>query len=193
MFIYLITNKINGKRYIGQTSAPIERRWSQHRSEAKTGSNTRLYNAIRKYGEDNFEIEPLAIVRIREEINLYEKYLISLFDLRNPDNGYNIAEGGDGIGSGYIHDDESRRKNSEAHKGFVVPLERRIKISKSMKGKPKTEETRLKFSLRMLGTKVSEETKQKIRDSLIGTRLSEETRQKMKISQQARRLKESNE
>ena len=92
--IYQVTNKINGKKYIGQ-SIDIERRWSQHRYGK---GNIILRNAINKYGLDNFEFE------ILEKINGESKSKVELtellteveqkwFDLEEPylkENGYNI-------------------------------------------------------------------------------------------------------
>ena len=58
-YIYKVTNNINNKVYIGQTSTSIEKRWTQHKSAARTAKNNKIifYNAINKYGEDNFTID----------------------------------------------------------------------------------------------------------------------------------------
>ena len=53
--IYLITNNINGKRYVGQTIQKISWRWTQHLKASKI-SNRPLYRAIRKYGSENFNV-----------------------------------------------------------------------------------------------------------------------------------------
>jgi hypothetical protein len=54
--IYMITNIVNNKKYIGQTISSIEHRWDQHTSNARRYTNKCRYleNAIRKYGEHNF-------------------------------------------------------------------------------------------------------------------------------------------
>jgi group I intron endonuclease len=54
--IYKIVNKINNDFYIGQTKQTLKRRWAGHKSCVKTGKTTHIYNAIRKYGIDNFVI-----------------------------------------------------------------------------------------------------------------------------------------
>ena len=53
--IYTITNQVNGKRYVGQ-SIHIETRWKQHIYTALNipEEKTKIYNAIRKYGLNNF-------------------------------------------------------------------------------------------------------------------------------------------
>lgn len=57
MIIYKITNKINGKVYIGQTTDSLSRRKSGHIQAATSGSKSKLYSAMRKYGVENFEFE----------------------------------------------------------------------------------------------------------------------------------------
>lgn len=60
MFIYQITNKINGKRYVGKTTkSSILDRWESHLKDCKKG-HTKLYNAIKKYGKENFNIDVLT-------------------------------------------------------------------------------------------------------------------------------------
>jgi group I intron endonuclease len=57
--IYLITNNINGKKYVGQTTTPLSYRFTNHKSDARNNRGYYLASAIRKYGEDNFKIEAL--------------------------------------------------------------------------------------------------------------------------------------
>ena len=56
--IYCIENKVNGKKYIGQ-SIDIYNRWKKHLQNANRGINTILYNAIRKYGKDMSDIDKI--------------------------------------------------------------------------------------------------------------------------------------
>ena len=84
--IYLITNTVNNKRYIGKTSKTIEERWYQHCKNAEYGIKTHLYKAIRKYGKENFIIEFLCDGLDSEEIKMIEFY--------QPE--YNITKGGTG-------------------------------------------------------------------------------------------------
>ena len=55
-YIYKITNKINGKVYIGLTTTSIEQRWRGHINESKK-CDRHLYASMRKYGIENFNIE----------------------------------------------------------------------------------------------------------------------------------------
>lgn len=90
MFIYKITNKVNGKIYIGQTSSSLEIRWRGHKDRSKTKCNYPLYRSIRKYGIENFHIELLQSCNSREELlNLEIDYIKKLNSLAP--NGYNLC------------------------------------------------------------------------------------------------------
>ena len=94
-YIYKITNQLNGKIYVGKTLSTIESRWREHLHEAtKIRHEQRpLYAAIKKYGKENFSIEPLEECSY-ENINERERYWIEL--LGSFKNGYNATLGGDG-------------------------------------------------------------------------------------------------
>lgn len=90
-YIYLIVNQINGKVYVGQTN-DFFRRKSEHLNKSKT-FKTKLYNAIRKYGEENFEF--FIMEEVTEETkDAKEMYYIKFFDTFK--NGYNSTVGGEG-------------------------------------------------------------------------------------------------
>jgi group I intron endonuclease len=109
MFVYLITNTINGKRYVGQTIKSLEHRFKAHQHPSSSASY--LYNAIKKYGVSNFSIEALLVVWSKKDLDFYERFLIKEFDLQNHDKGYNITDGGEGI-SGYRFSKEQRKRLS---------------------------------------------------------------------------------
>ena len=94
--IYKITNKINGKSYIGKTLGSIEDRWKEHWSEStKQRTEKRpLYRAFRKYGKSNFTIEEVEKVE-DEEANIREQYWIEFYKTYGR-TGYNATKGGDG-------------------------------------------------------------------------------------------------
>lgn len=91
--IYCITNKVNGKRYIGKTISSIERRFWEHCNERFRSPNRPLYRAMNKYGIENFEISLVETCDYRDLSNR-ETYWISQFDTYH--NGYNATLGGDG-------------------------------------------------------------------------------------------------
>lgn len=94
-YIYKITNLVNGKEYIGQTSLSIQERFKQHIHDANKGyyNHRPLYNAFNKYGIENFIIEELEECNT-EEVNQKEIEYINKFDTYS--NGYNATLGGEG-------------------------------------------------------------------------------------------------
>ena len=92
--IYKITNLVNNKIYIGQTRQNYEQRFIQHKSRARTGSSQhKLARALRKYGDDNFIIEPLEECPF-DQLNERERYWISYYQTTNDKFGYNTLIGG---------------------------------------------------------------------------------------------------
>lgn len=90
--IYKATNKITGKIYIGFDSK-WPRRIVGHKYQHKKDNNTKFYNAIRKYGWDNFEWEVIYNSKDGEHcLNVMESYFIKEYDTIN--NGYNTSFGG---------------------------------------------------------------------------------------------------
>lgn len=94
--IYKITNKVNGKLYIGQ-SINIAQRWKAHKTRPFNFNSTQyespLYRAIRKYGLSNFTFEVLEECT-EEELNQKEKSYIAYYQSCNPEKGYNLTTGG---------------------------------------------------------------------------------------------------
>lgn len=114
MFIYLITNKITGRSYVGQTKRSIDCRLKSHIQEAKSNKySTYLHNSIRKHGEENFFIELIEECGT-EEVYERETFWIKHLNTKEPF-GYNEHEGGKG---GCLNPSEQlRKKLSDAKKG----------------------------------------------------------------------------
>ncbi len=144
MVLYLITNKIDGKRYVGQTTDTIDKRWNQHKS--KYSCCRYLLNAIKKYGPDFFDKKVLARCVSMEEMNHRETYYIRLFNTLAP-NGYNLNTGG----SNRMASQETKHKMSISQKGIK---------------KPRSAEHAKKLGLTKLGTKQSQKEKDKRAESL---------------------------
>lgn len=92
MYLYQITNLINGKIYIGQTNN-ITKRWSNHR--CCNSPHMVITKAIQKYGVENFKFEVLYRNVSIDEIDELEIKTIQEKNCQVP-NGYNIADGGVG-------------------------------------------------------------------------------------------------
>jgi group I intron endonuclease len=98
--IYKITNKINGKVYIGKTSLTIEKRFKEHISDSKKPRYEKrpLYDAMNKYGVENFIIEEVETNITDKDINDKEQYYIKIYNSYigfDNSNGYNATLGGD--------------------------------------------------------------------------------------------------
>jgi group I intron endonuclease len=149
--VYSVTNKVNGKMYIGVTVNPERRKRSHFKHNIRTRSM--LKNAIAKHGAENFVFEILC-VGTKDYCYLVEPRFITEYNTQTP-HGYNICSGGKGSKGltgenngmygrtgelhphygkpgyhrGRKHTEETKRKMSEAHKGKVVSAETRKKLS----------------------------------------------------------------
>ena len=94
--IYVITNLINQKQYVGKTSYSIEKRWKEHCSDFKkeTLQKRPLYSAMKKYGIENFSVEEVEYLDTPLEAEEREKYWIEYYGSFKY--GYNATRGGDG-------------------------------------------------------------------------------------------------
>jgi group I intron endonuclease len=98
VIIYCIVNRINGRRYIGMTAMRLMKRWESHVYAMRKGIKTALYDAMRSYGSDAFNIEAVASLLpglARTDLCAVERELIAQENTLIP-NGYNLTAGGDG-------------------------------------------------------------------------------------------------
>jgi group I intron endonuclease len=116
MIIYKVTNKKNGKLYIGQTTQRLGERWWQHchRSPSQKDRSC-LYSAIKKYGEEAFTIEEIDTATSLDELNIKEATYIKALNTLSP-NGYNLHLGGDAR----ICHEETKEKISATLKGRKI-------------------------------------------------------------------------
>jgi group I intron endonuclease len=123
MIIYRITNLVNGKVYIGQTSQSLHARFVQHINN--NYSVSAIAAAIHKYGAEQFKIEQLATADNKEQLDELEKVYIKLNNSMAP-HGYNLKDGGT-MGSTYT--EESKNRMSLAKIGKIASIETRRKMS----------------------------------------------------------------
>lgn len=90
--IYKITNLINNKIYIGQTSKTLKQRFNKHVYDSKT----LMHRAIKKYGKENFIISEIDTANTLKSACHKEKYWIKKLKSKIKDGGYNITDGGEG-------------------------------------------------------------------------------------------------
>lgn len=110
--VYVHTNKQNGKRYVGITSAKPERRWNNGLGYLQCSA---MNNAIRKYGWDGFEHFVFPDKYTKTEACLLERILIKSLHSNVNENGYNIDIGGSCGASGRVLSEETKRKISQNH------------------------------------------------------------------------------
>lgn len=111
--VYMHTNRINGKRYIGITCQKPNQRWRN----GKGYKNGYFANAIQKYGWDCF-IHEILYDNISEDMaKQIEINLISKYNTMDKQYGYNLVEGGN-VTTGYSHTVEAKRKMSNSKKGM---------------------------------------------------------------------------
>ena len=121
MVAYVITNTVDGKKYVGATTQSLKNRYRNHLTEAKKGRVHPLYDAMRLYGEENFACEQIAVAASIEDLREMEKQLIVEFDsLAANGKGYNARAGGDSA-YGYKLTDETRARMSKARAGKKRP------------------------------------------------------------------------
>lgn len=164
--VYIHTNKLNNKVYIGITKQIPERRWGKNGINYK--STPYFYSAIKKYGWDNFEHEILFTGLTKEEACEQECRLIKEFKSNDREFGYNITDGGNAPSMpesirkqlsqrlkgnknclGRVLSEEVRRKIGDAQRGRKFTIEHRKKISEAKKGrthKPISIEARQKIA-----------------------------------------------
>lgn len=125
--IYLLTNNINGKIYVGQTNN-FKRRMKEYRVKkiTKKSQNYFLMQEIVKYGFENFSMEEIDIASTREELHQKEIEWIDKLNSTDPDIGYNKKTGGSG-GTMNIESIEKMRKTTSL---FRHSEETKIKKSK---------------------------------------------------------------
>lgn len=185
-YIYLTTNLITGKKYIGKhRSATFDNNY--------LGSGKYLKNTISKYGRENFTCDILEWCETLEDLNDCEIKWITKFNAVNDETFYNLAPGGEGHTA--PHSAETRKKLSEIRKG-KTPNNKGKTLSESTKEKMRqakightvSEETRRKMSEAKRGKKLSETHIQKLSESRKGKHRNEETKRKMSEAHKKPRL-----
>ena len=159
-YIYLTTNLINNKKYIGKHKASVF-------DETYKGSGKYITKAFNKYGFDNFKVEILKICDSLSELNDSEIEYIAKYNAVESDEFYNLANGGEGNTSKRTEETIEKLRNSLT--GRTLSEEHKRHVSESKKGQrvgcKMSEETKLKISMSNKGRVFSEEHKRKIVES----------------------------
>lgn len=183
--VYVHTNKINGKKYVGITSRKPEDRWDYgcgYRGQVY------FYRAIQKYGWDNFKHEVLLTNETKEYACAAEKCLIKAYASNNPKYGYNLSSGGEAGAAGIPWSEERRKALSDKFKGRKLSDEWKEKIRKAKTGTHASEETKKKLSEQkqgelnnFYGKRHSDESKKKMSDAKVGKPATEKQLEGLKL------------
>lgn len=173
--IYKITCLVTNKIYIGKTTKTINERFKAHirASILERSYISYLYNAMNKYGVDNFIIEELEQCENKEHLNNREIYWIQTLHSQDKSIGYNIQDGGEG---GNVRSSEwspSKKQLEALDYGRHLPASeiQKIQLSRRRKDIIVSDTTREKLSKAASGRCVSDLTKQKMSKSHKGLKM----------------------
>lgn len=171
--IYIVTNLITAKQYVGLTKN-LNVRWSQHKRT--NGSAKYLHASIKMHGLENFVFSHIADAFDLESAQAIERLLILDRNTKMP-HGYNLTDGGEGT-IGFVFSEESKQKMQDAAKGQTRSDESNEKRRVAMLG-----------NKHGVGKKHSEEHKKKIGLAGVGRKHTEEAKAKMKAAKAIRKAK----
>jgi len=132
VLVYLITNLINGKRYVGQTTRSVEARWKSHTWACTLVKPTMpVTKAIKKYGKSNFKIEILQHCTSQEDTDAAEIHFATTLSTFVP-KGYNLRAGK----ARGVMIEEVRLRIGQGNQGKMPSLAARQNMSKAHTGVP---------------------------------------------------------
>lgn len=175
-YIYLITNLINGKTYVGKHNG---------KNEYYFGSGQNIVRAIKKYGKENFTKTILKQGDFNNELlSELEKHYIRLYSPAYTPNSYNLTLGGEGQFGRIISEETKILMSIKAKERFKDPIER-LKAGNGSRGKSMPETTKVALLKAVTGNKwnlgkpLKEETKQKLSTIFKGRTYTDEQRKRM--------------
>lgn len=180
--IYLITNKVNQKVYVGKSVKPSSRIEKYNRLACE--DQPRLFNALKKWGLGNFYFEVIDEVADNIQLDFLEIVFIDKNNSRDYKRGYNIQGGG----GGGLHSEESKRKIGEANKRRVWKDESKRKASESKKGHKyrvgikTSDEAKANISNAMKNSEKAKESLKKVQESNNGLKWTSEQKEKLSLT-----------
>lgn len=170
--IYLIVNKINNKKYVGQTVQDVKVRFNSHC--LKNSGCPKLRNAIQKYGKENFKIITLKVFAcsdfetLHKQLDYWETWYIEYY--HSVEQGYNCTYGGQ---NAKVYSEETKNKMSISMKKFYADhpeakekIRDRLKGNTIWKGKKRSPESIEK--MKKAQSNRSKETREKLSKALTG-------------------------
>jgi group I intron endonuclease len=175
--IYILTNIINGKVYVGETMNMRQRVYCYKNNTF----NRPIKHAIRKYGIESFRIEVEYFPHFtKDDLLLIEETLIERFNCLAP-NGYNVCKKGLD-NTGRMLTEEHKRKIGDGNRGKIVSEETKAKMKAYQSNMPDDHKKAISEAKKNAKFKFSEETKEKMRQAKVGRKQSKEHIEKCRIS-----------
>jgi len=150
MVVYLITNSVNGKVYVGQSIQSGSGRWRKHKSLLRCNKhdNIHLQNAWNKYGEVVWSYKVIDRATNQAELDKLETYyIVEVYNSNDRTKGYNKSTGGEHP----IISEDARQRLRVAMTGRTLPKITKDKLREVMRGagagRTLSAETRRKISL----------------------------------------------
>ena len=180
-FVYLITNMINGKQYVGQTRTSVEYRIKEH-----IWKKSPIGRDIKELGRENFSVETIEVCFSHEEVDYRERFWIKELDCKVP-KGYNRTDGGNGS-SGVVCSAETREKIAAAKRGRPLSPEHRAAIAATNRGRKPSPEEIAKAAAARRGKPLSPEHRAAIGAGHRGKKHSPEWVKKQADAQRGRKI-----
>lgn len=176
MDVYLITNKLNNKKYIGCTTKGYLQRFEAHLEKSRQkGKKEAIHKAMAKYGTHNFEVSLIESCQTNEEMFALEKKWIEHYKSFGSE-GYNLTVGGEGT-MGHTMSQSQKNRLRSLRTGTKHTEESKRKMSLARRGKSFSDSHKKALSKAQLGSKnhrwgkvMSDEQKQKLREDNTGQR-----------------------
>ena len=180
-YVYITTNVINGKQYIGDRSCNID-----PEKDAYIGSGIYFKHALNQYGRENFKREIIEFFQTKSEAFFAQEKYINYYNTLTP-KGYNISPtGGVWHLGGGNHSDETKLKIKNTLTGSKHTPDRIQKMANSKRGykysEERCEKQRQSMKGKNLGKIMSEEQKHNLKIINTGKIHSSETKKKMSVS-----------
>jgi len=184
---YLITNTVNGKKYVGVTKRPPNKRWQAHRRAIAVDATRPLYRAMHKHGIASFAFEVIASALTPSSLCELERILVaqhgSFWQLGR---GYNLTLGGDGQ-LGREHTAQTRAKMSATRTGKAFSQAHRAAMAAGKIGKKSSAQTRARISEAKAGRPMSPNTRAALAQANTGRRKTTEEIEKLRKSKEFQR------
>lgn len=179
--IYLVTNTVTGKVYVGQTIGTLANRWKGH---CNAGKSSRLWLSIQTHGRHAFTIEKIAEAFTKSELDDLECMYIAQYRATESDFGYNFARGGSGVPKSKA----AAERGAAKLRGRTLTQEHKDKIAAAKRGVKQTAEHVANMIAAKTGYSHTQEARARMSAASMGKKMpafSQEHRQRLSLASKA--------